>query len=128
MMSNQKQGSVFLQSDLDNSMNITLSPADKKVLRYLGELIRSSGEETCTASIPRIAEACDISKRQVQLSAKRLIGAKLLERIGYDFSNPDRSKRGTVYGVLPKAGGTRQSVTVKERKRTIKFLLIWSEE
>jgi DNA-binding Lrp family transcriptional regulator len=78
----------------------TLRRSDQAVLKYLDELTRRGDGETCTASIPEIAGACSISERQVQISTRRLIEAGLLERVGYDLSNADRAKRGTVYKVL----------------------------
>jgi hypothetical protein len=105
----------------------SLTQSDIAVLNYLDKLTSGGRRTVCTASIPRMSDACGISERQVQISVKRLIDAELVERLGYDVSNPDRAKRGTVYKVLFRAGRT-QAVMAKERKRTIKFLLIWSEE
>lgn len=76
----------------------TLKQTDRAVVKYLNKLAR--GSDTCTASIPRIAKACDISERQVQVSVGRLISSGLLRRVGYDFGNPDKAKRGTVFKVL----------------------------
>lgn len=101
---------------------------DQTVLEYLDELTMNSNGETCTASIPKIASACNISERQVQISTKRLIDAGLIKRIGYDFSNPDRVKRGTVYKVLTQRDGIKQSTQKNMRNRSVKFLLIWSED
>jgi hypothetical protein len=106
----------------------SLTQSDIAVLNYLDKLAREGRRDACTASIPRMADACGISERQVQISVKRLIDAELIERLGYDFSNANRAKRGTIYKVLLRAGGEQQTVIGKERKRTIKFLLIWSEE
>jgi DNA-binding Lrp family transcriptional regulator len=103
-----------------------LKSSDKAVLKYLDEMARTSRAETCTVSIPKIASGCNISKRQVQISTRRLIEAELIERIGYDFSNHDLTKRGTIYKVLPLETETRPSV--KEKKKSIKLLLLWSEE
>lgn len=82
-----------------------LRRSDQAVLEYLNELAQQGKGETCTASITEIASACSISKRQVQISTGRLIEARLLERVGYDLSNPDRAKRGTVYKVLSQREG-----------------------
>jgi DNA-binding Lrp family transcriptional regulator len=79
---------------------VTLRRSDQAVLKYFNESTRRGGRETCTASIPEIASACSISERQVQISTRRLIEAGLVERVGYDLSNADRSKRGTVYKLL----------------------------
>jgi predicted transcriptional regulator len=75
-----------------------LKLTDQAVLIYLEELAKDN--DTCTASIPKIASACNISQRQVQISAGRLITLGLIKRVGYDFGNPDQSKRGTVYKIL----------------------------
>lgn len=128
MSSSRQRRHTALLNDIPADILDTLTQSDLSILNYLDKLAREGGGDACTASIPKMADACGISKRQVQISAKKLIDADLIKRVGYDFSNPDRSKRGTVYRVLYKAGGVERTVTVKERKRTIKFLLIWSEE
>ena len=83
----------------------SLSKGDRKVIEYLDELKRKNRRELpeggdCVASIPEIAEACEMSMRQVQNCTQRLIDKGLLRRVTYDFSNPDRSKRGTIFKVL----------------------------
>ncbi|MDQ3816527.1 MAG: helix-turn-helix domain-containing protein, partial [Acidobacteriota bacterium] len=79
-----------------------LRPTDRAVLLYLNELRKNGKSDTFTVGIPTIAAACSISPRQVQVSTGRLIKADLLERIGYDFGNVDRSRRGTKYKLLVK--------------------------
>lgn len=128
MSSSQQRRHTALLNDIPADILDALTQSDLAVLNYLDKSARDGGGDVCTASIPRMADACGISERQVQISAKKLMDAELIKRIDYDFSNSDRSKRGTVYKVLFKSGGARQSVTITQRKRTIKFLLIWSEE
>lgn len=105
-----------------------LRSTDRAVLRHLLERVRAGNGETCTVSIPRIASACDISERQVQISTRRLIDARLIERLGYDFSNPDRSKRGTVYRVQHIQAGSRLSEQISNKKKSVKLILLWSED
>lgn len=105
---------------------ISLKRTDKAVLKYISEVTQATGRETCTVSIPKIACACKISKRQVQISTKRLIEAKLIERVGYDFSNPARTQRGTIYKLLTNQDEVKSSV--KGKRKYIKLLLLWSEE
>jgi DNA-binding Lrp family transcriptional regulator len=100
-----------------------LMPSDQAVLEYLNELTRRGGVETCTASIPEIAGACSISVRQVQISTKRLIEAGLLERIGYDLSNADRTKRGTIYKVVTRQISTRAGQSQDAASRLIILLI-----
>src|ERR1044071_5307423 len=119
-----------------------LKASDRAVLRHLRERARAgNGEtcmisiprileraragngETCMISIPRIANACDISERQVQISTRRLIDARLIERLGYDFSNPDRSKRGTLYRVHRVHAEARSSKGREARKKSVKLIL-----
>jgi hypothetical protein len=88
------------RSMANNTILRTLKPSDQAVFRYLAELQRAGNEETCTSGIPTIAAACNISARQVQISARRLIKAGLLNRVGYDFGNIIRARRGTIYRVL----------------------------
>lgn len=106
----------------------SLKTTDKAVLKHLQTLARSDNENTCTVSIPKLADACGISQRQVQISANRLIKVGLLRRKGYDFSNPDRTKRGTVYKLLSPKSKDNQEVSQVDKKRAIKFLLFWSED
>lgn len=127
-MSDQKRHSGSLTLALKEPVSDSLRPTDQTVLKYLSELTLNGGGECCTASIPKIASACCISERQVQISTKRLIDVELLERIGYDFSNPDRSKRGSIYKVLLKRDKSQQTTKHNGRRRTIKFLLFWSED
>jgi DNA-binding Lrp family transcriptional regulator len=128
MSSSHQRRHTALLNDIPAEILDALTQSDLAVLNYLDELALEGAGDACAASIPKMADACGISERQVQISAKRLIDAELIKRVGYDFSNPDRSKRGTVYRVLYKVGGAERTAAVKERKRTIKFLLIWSEE
>jgi hypothetical protein len=106
----------------------TLKHSDQAVLRYLDGLARRGEGEICTASIPQIASACDISERQVQISTRRLINARLLRRVGYDFSNPDRMKRGTIYKVRYCKNGDKRKGKRAIKKSSTKFLLFWSED
>ncbi len=81
-----------------------LKRSDQAVWKYLDEL--THGTDICTASIPRIANACNISERQVQISVGRLISCGLIKRVGYDLGNPDRMKRGTVFKILQRYTGS----------------------
>jgi DNA-binding Lrp family transcriptional regulator len=105
-----------------------LKSTDQNVLEYLNELILNNDRENCTVSIPKIASACNISERQVQISTRRLIDAGLIKRIGYDLSNPDRSKRGTIYKVLLCEDRDERLRERAIKKSSIKFLLFWSED
>ena len=100
MTSYRNRGYTSLRRLIANVTLTTLTESDLIVLEYLDRLMRKSGGEACTASIPKIAVACGISERQVQISTTRLIGARLLKRLGYDFGNPDKTKRGSIYKVL----------------------------
>lgn len=81
-----------------------LPDTDARVLQFLDTLRRSEdGGTSCTVGIPRIAEGSGVSPRQVQISVDRLIEAGYFKRAGYDFGNPDRSKRGATYTKFSKA-------------------------
>ena len=80
-----------------NQSRRSLKRTDRAVLKYLERMARRNHRSTCTSSLPKIAAACDISTRQVQISVGRLITARLVERVGYDLKNPVRGKRGTIY-------------------------------
>lgn len=105
-----------------------LKPSDRAVLEYLRELAHSAGGDMCTASIPNIALGSGVSERQVQISSKRLIGAGLVRRMGYDFSNPDLTKRGTIYKVMLEEESALKEDRPEGKKRSVKFLLFWSED
>jgi hypothetical protein len=66
---------------------------------------------------------CSISERQVQISTRRLIEAGLLERVGYDLSNPNRTKRGTIYKVVTRKINTREGQSQKGTARLIMLLI-----
>lgn len=100
MTSYRQRRSTAISGLIGKDIPASLTESDIAVLRYLNKLMRNSGGEACTASIPKIALACTISERQVQISTSRLIEAKLLARVGYDFGNPDKTKRGSIYKVL----------------------------
>ena len=105
-----------------------LKRTDKAILEYLQEMALAGNGETCKASIPKIANACNVSERQVQISTRRLIVSGLLIRVGYDFSNPNRQQRGTVYKVVFSKTTDQQNLEQEYKKRPSKFLLIWSED
>jgi hypothetical protein len=48
--------------------------------------------------------------------------------MGYDFSNPALTKRGTIYKVSLMEGMTLREDSREGRKRSVKFLLFWSED
>lgn len=100
MKSLPKRRPASLHRFIGKDILATLTESDLTVLSYLNKLMKNSGGEACTASIPKIALACAISERQVQISTTRLIKSKLLSRVGYDFGNPDKTKRGSIYKVL----------------------------
>lgn len=81
-----------------------LPDTDARVLQFLDTMRRAEdGGTSCTVGIPRIAEGSGVSPRQVQISVDRLIEAGYFKRAGYDFGNPDRSKRGATYTKFSKA-------------------------
>lgn len=103
-----------------------LKSSDRAVLEYLREMAHSASGDMCTASIPNIAVGSGVSERQVQISSKRLIGAGLVRRMGYDFSNPDLTKRGTIYKVALTNRCALREDGYEGKKRSVKFLLFWS--
>jgi hypothetical protein len=108
--------------DVYNSLRRT----DRAVLKYLDRLTERGKGNTCKTTNRRIASACEISERQVQISTGRLIDAGLLKRLNYDFANPDLAKRGTIYKVLGYRS-KKKRLMPRERK-SIKLLLFWSED
>jgi|ERR1051326_2743738 hypothetical protein len=100
MKSPRKRRPISLRRLIGKDIFAALTESDLIVLSYLNKLMKNSGGEACTASIPKIAIACAISERQVQISTARLSKSKLLRRVGYDFGNPDKTKRGSIYKVL----------------------------
>lgn len=106
----------------DDSVEFRLKRTDRAVLRYLRELARESGGDSCKASIPQIAKGSDVSVRQVQISTRRLINARLLENLGRDQSNPDFKERGTIFRIVPQNVGWLDALQ-RQRAETIKLLL-----
>jgi hypothetical protein len=100
MSSSRQRRHTALLNDIPVDILDALTQSDLSVLNYLDRLAQEVGGGACTASIPKIAMACKISARQVQLSVGRLVAAHLVEKVGYDLSNADRRKRGTIYKVL----------------------------
>jgi hypothetical protein len=98
-----------------------LKQTDRAVLYYLDQLRKE--DDTCTASLPAIATACDISERQVQISTGRLIKAGYLKRTGYDFGNTVRSRRGTNYRLLIARADVPRSTQAEKLETDIKMLL-----
>lgn len=98
-----------------------LKRSDQAVLSYLDQL-RGDGD-ICTAGHNAIARAAEVSPRQVQICIDRLIKENLLERVGYDFGNPDRSHRGSIYRVLLTQGYLNNSEDAQEIKRVIRDIL-----
>jgi ABC-type iron transport system FetAB ATPase subunit len=91
------------------------------VFSYLDQ---SRGEgDTCTAGHNAIARAAEVSPRQVPICIDRLISEGLIERVGYDFGNPDRSHRGSIYRVLIAPGHLNNSEEAQEIKRAIQDIL-----
>lgn len=100
-----------------------LKSTDRAAPSHLDELRQAGGGDICTASIPTIADACNVSLRQVQISTGRLVKAGLLRRIGYDFGNVVRSHRGTKYKLLMPYAGLNSGIQFEKLKRAIQVLI-----
>jgi DNA-binding Lrp family transcriptional regulator len=100
-----------------------LRSTDRAVLLYLNQLCREKEDSTCTVSFPTIADACDISERQAQISTGRLIKAGLLKRIGYDFGNVVRSCRGTKYKLLKPLTEVSYTIEAARIEKAVQMLL-----
>jgi hypothetical protein len=96
---------------------------DCAVFSYLEHLCGEKGDRTCTVGFPAIAAACNVSERQAQISTGRLIKAGLLKRIGYDFGNVVRSRRGTKYKLLKSYAEVFYGVKVSEMEEVVQTLL-----
>jgi hypothetical protein len=102
---------------------VILKRTDREVFSYLNELCGENGDRTCTVSLPAIADACDISERQAQVSTGRLIKAGLLKRTGYDFGNAVRSRRGTKYRLLKSYAEVHNEIEVGRIESAVRLLL-----
>jgi hypothetical protein len=100
-----------------------LRRTDLAVLSHLDASREQAGGDICTASIPSIHRACGVSPRQVQISVGRLTKAKLIRRVGYDFGNPDRNARGTIYKLLIKPGRAKGIEVRTGKSKILKSLL-----
>lgn len=106
-----------------NQSRHSLKRTDRAVLRYLERMARRNHSSTCTSSIPRIAGACDISTRQVQISVGRLVAARLVDRVGYDLNNPEKGRRGTIYNVLTVESPEEGGPTIREATQIMTQLI-----
>lgn len=113
----------MLQRHTGSLSRPTLKRTDRAVLKYLERMARGNDGSTCTASIRKIAASCEISERQVQISTGRLIRAGVIKRVGHDFGNPDREKRGTVYRVLTRTEEGEGSLLNQELDEAVLLLL-----
>lgn len=100
-MSSRKGTPALPRCDHSDAAYSALKRSDLAVWTYLDDL--TQGGDTCTASIPKIAGVCKISERQVQISVGRLINSGVIKRIGYDFGNSVREKRGTVFKIIKRS-------------------------
>jgi hypothetical protein len=81
-------------NDIWDEIIPTLDVYDQSVLWQLYRLTRGYHRETCTIGLPKLATRCNIGKRQVSTSVERLEKRGLIERLGADYSNKDKSLRG----------------------------------
>jgi hypothetical protein len=77
-----------------------LKRTDRRVFESLLKLTRGRRDKTCVVDRTEMSGLADVSERAVWNSYERLIEAGLIERLGYDYSNPDVTKRGTKIKVL----------------------------
>lgn len=124
MSANNHQPQVARTSDASPSPELmALRKTDRKVFFYLNQLCIVNGDRTCTVSLPTIAASCDISERQAQISAGRLIKAGLIKRTGYDLGNAVRSRRGTKYRLLKTYAEPPYQLEIGEIESAVQLLL-----
>ncbi len=90
----------------------TLHATDQVVLLRLYRLSHGFKSETCIVSHNKLAEACNISKSQAQVSIGRLITAGWVELLESIQGGKDKGLRGNVYRVLLPEGTISNSSTV----------------
>ncbi len=87
-------------NDISDRILRTLELSDQAVLQRLYRLSRGFHRDTCKVTAETLAEACNITSRQVPRSTQRLVARGLIEILGHDFSNPNKRERGTIYQML----------------------------
>jgi hypothetical protein len=93
-------GYTRVSNDLLDRILPTLDTYDQVVLMRLYRLSRGFSSDTCRVSVPTLANACNISERQVRKSISKLENRELVQRIEQDFGNQDKALRGTIFRIL----------------------------
>jgi DNA-binding Lrp family transcriptional regulator len=104
--------STVTPNDIWDKIIPTLDVYDQSVLWQLYRLTRGYHRDTCTIGLPKLASRCNIGKRQVSTSVERLEKRGLIERLGADYSNKDKSLRGNIYRVNLPEGKLARRATV----------------
>jgi hypothetical protein len=84
-------------NDVLDKLLPTLDVYEQILLLRLFRLSRGFHSETCCIGYQRLADSCNISKKQVQRSIERLENLGLVERKGFVQGGPNRSERGNIY-------------------------------
>src|SRR5215212_5651558 len=74
--------STVTPNDIWDEIIPTLDVYDQSVLWQLYRLTRGYHRDTCTIGLPKLANRCNIGKRQVSTSIDRLEKRGLIERVG----------------------------------------------
>lgn len=104
-------------NDISDRILRTLELSDQAILLRLYRLSHGFHKDTCKVTTGTLAEACNVTPRQVPRSTQRLVARKLIEVVEHDFSNPNRRERGTVYRVLlpPATPDIKSRADIKSR-------------
>jgi hypothetical protein len=114
-------------NDVLDKLLPTLDVYEQILLLRLFRLSRGFHSETCCIGYQRLAESCNISKKQVQRSVERLENLGLVERKGIVQGGPNRKERGNIYQInIPGATIVHQT-TVTERTTVAEQTTVVSE-
>ncbi len=103
-------------NDISDRVLRTLELSDQAVLLRLYRLTRGFHRDTCKVTAETLAEACNVTSRQIPRSTRRLVARGLIEIAGHDFSNPNKRERGTIYRMLlPAAADLKSRADIKAR-------------
>lgn len=101
-------------NDISDRILRTLELSDQAILLRLFRLTRGFHRETCKVTAETLAEACNVTSRQIPRSTQRLVARGLIEILGHDFNSTNKKERGTIYRVcLPPAADIKSRNDIK---------------
>lgn len=89
-----------IPNELFETVLPTLKTSEQSVLLRLYRLTRGFHKATCQVSMGTLANACNLSSRQVTTCVQRLEDRQFIRRISVDLSNMNQQARGVLFEML----------------------------